>query len=219
MGYLSFLDKISDEELEGLADILREKGGVTSSLSGRGAYSSKDAYVNAIINEMLDFGSNTLWFQEDYNTLLSDVCDKMDVSTLSSDSVEEKENKLLGKVSSDLWDKMSKEGRQALLEVMNEHADITKGGSAAVFAGIFRAGGFKSYQLSVIIVNSVAKAVLGRGLTLGINAALTKALSYVAGPLGMLMTLWTAIQIAGPAYRVTVPAVTYVAALRRTAGR
>lgn len=212
---LDFLYKVKDDELEILADILREKGGITSSLSARDSYLNKNDYTSAVIVELLDYGSNTLWMREDYNTLINDVCDKMDVSISSNDSVYEKENKLLGKISSDLWDEMSEEGRKALLEAMNEQASIGVKGGAAMFAGIFRAGGFKSYQLSVIIANSMAKWALGRGLSFGLNATLTRALSFLSGPLGVLMTIWTAIQIMGPAYRVTVPAVTYVASIRR----
>lgn len=215
---LDFLYKVKDDELEILADILREKGGITASLPQRSNYLNKKEYTSAIIVELLDYGSNTLWVREGYDTLVNDVCDKMDVDLSSDDSLYEKENKLLGKVSSDLWDEMSEEGRKALLEAMNEQASIGVKGGAAMFAGIFRAGGFKSYQLSVIIANSMAKWALGRGLSFGLNATLTRVLSFLSGPLGGLMTVWTAIQIMGPAYRVTVPAVTYVASLRRFSG-
>lgn len=215
MSGLDILYEVSADELEVLADIIREKGGLTNSLQKRSEYATSDMYVKAVIDEFLNFGGNTLWFQPDYFEVLKDVCEKMDVDISSDDSTEELENKLLSKVASDLWDKMSEEGRRALLESMQESANFGKTGSMAMFATIFRAGGFKSYQLSVIIANSIAKLILGRGLSLGLNAALTRALSYFAGPIGILMGIWTGIQILGPAYRVTVPAVTYVAALRK----
>jgi len=215
MAGLDFLYEVSDDELEVLAGIIREKGGITNILKERSDYDTKNKYVKAVIDELLDFGGNTLLFQPDYAEVLKDVCKKMDVDIESDDSGEEMENKLLSKVASDLWDKMSEEGRRALLESMQESANFGKTGSMAMFAAIFRAGGFKSYQLSVIIANSIAKLILGRGLSLGLNAALTRALSYFAGPIGILMGIWTCIQILGPAYRVTVPAVTYVAALRK----
>ena len=215
MSSLDFLHNVSNDELEILADMLRDKGGITSILNEKNYYSNKSEYVDKIINELLDYGSNTFWFQKSYNTILEDVCDKMDVDYYSADSEEEKENKLLGKVSSDLWNEMSDEGRRALLESMNESANVVRSGTPSIFAAIFRAGGFKSYQLSLTVANAFAKFVLGRGLSLGLNAALARALSFLSGPLGILMTVWTGIQFAGPAYRVTVPAVTYIAALRR----
>lgn len=218
MSSLDFLYRVSNDELEPLADILREQGGITGSLSSESSYSSRRAYIDAVINEFLDYGSNTLWSQEDYETVLNDVCDKVDVDYSHVDSVIDKENKLLGKIFSNMWEKMSAEGRRALLETMDERIDI-KGDVTATFAAIFHAGGFKSYQLAVIIANSIAKFVLGRGLTFAMNAALTRALSFLSGPVGILMGIWTTVQIMGPAYRVTVPAVTYIASLRRITGR
>ena len=61
-----------------------------------------------------------------------------------------------------------------------------------------------------------AKFLTGRGLTIAANAALTKWLSVFAGPIGWAVTaLWTVIDIAGPAYRVTIPAVIQIAYMRQ----
>ena len=73
-----------------------------------------------------------------------------------------------------------------------------------------------SYQITLIVVNAVAKLLIGRGLSVAGNAALTRVMAAFAGPIGWVLTgLWTAIDIAGPAYRVTIPAVIQVAALRK----
>ncbi len=59
------------------------------------------------------------------------------------------------------------------------------------------------------------KAIFQRELSLGANAALTRGLSILTGPVGWIITgVWTAIDIAGPAYRVTIPACILVATLR-----
>ncbi len=80
---------------------------------------------------------------------------------------------------------------------------------------LFKMGGFKSYQLAVIVANAVAKTILGRGLSLAGNQVLTRTLSFLTGPVGWIITgVWTAIDIAGPAYRVTIPACIVVATLR-----
>ena len=87
---------------------------------------------------------------------------------------------------------------------------------ASVFQAVFRAGGFKSYQLTLIIVNAILKALIGRGLSLAGNAALTRTMAVLTGPIGWVITgLWTAVDIASSAYRVTIPAVIQVAALRQ----
>jgi uncharacterized protein YaaW (UPF0174 family) len=85
-----------------------------------------------------------------------------------------------------------------------------------IFQAVFRAGGFKSYQLTLIIVNAVLKAIIGRGLSLAGNATLMRTMSILTGPIGWAITgAWTAVDIASPAYRVTIPAVIQVAALRQ----
>ena len=84
---------------------------------------------------------------------------------------------------------------------------------------LLRASGFAAYKWALITVNAVTrgigKQVVGRGLSLGVNAALTRTLSVAVGPVGLALTAaWTAYDLAGPAFRVTVPSVLYVAALR-----
>ena len=75
--------------------------------------------------------------------------------------------------------------------------------------------GFTPYKISVIVANAMARALLGRGICVAGNAALTKAVSIFAGPVGLaLNAIWFAIDVAGPAYRVTVPAVIQVAYIR-----
>lgn len=75
--------------------------------------------------------------------------------------------------------------------------------------------GFSPYKISVIVANAVARTLLGRGICVAGNAALTRAIAVFAGPVGLaLNALWLAIDIAGPAYRVTVPAVIQIAYIR-----
>lgn len=78
------------------------------------------------------------------------------------------------------------------------------------------AGGFVAYQVAVIVANAVARALLGRGLSLATNAALTRALGVFAGPIGWALTaVWAAVDVASPAYRVVIPCVVQVALIRQ----
>jgi len=78
-----------------------------------------------------------------------------------------------------------------------------------------RLGGFGTYKMAVVVANAVAKSLLGRGLTFAGNATLTRTLGVALGPIGWIITaLWTAIDIASPAYRVTIPCVIQVAYMR-----
>ena len=83
------------------------------------------------------------------------------------------------------------------------------------FQVIFKAGGFKSYKLTLIIANSILKALIGRGLSFGGNILLTRTMAVLTGPIGWAITAaWTLIDVGGTAYRVTIPAVIQIAALR-----
>lgn len=86
---------------------------------------------------------------------------------------------------------------------------------AAAFQVVFQAGGFKSYQLTLIVVNAVMKALMGRGLAFAANATLARSMAILTGPIGWAITAaWTVIDVGGAAYRVTIPAVIQVAFLR-----
>ena len=149
-----------------------------------------------------------------YREMLIDVCKKTKTPFNEKSSLERIENALLEKVLEDTWENLSAQEKEDLFKD-TPMGDIGGMGAGALI-GIFRAGGFASYQLTLVVVNAIAKAILGRGLSLVANAALARALGVLTGPLGIALTaLWTAIDIAGPAYRVTVPATIYIAALRR----
>lgn len=153
-----------------------------------------------------------------YKEVLMDVCDKMKVNYNKESSTEKIESNLLMKVLTDALEKMTPAELKELAEAVGIKNVSTMNAEAfaGVFQAVFRAGGFKSYQLTLIIVNAVLKALIGRGLSIAGNAALTRTMAVLTGPIGWAITgLWTAIDIASPAYRVTIPAVIQVAALRQ----
>lgn len=76
--------------------------------------------------------------------------------------------------------------------------------------------GFLAYQTAVQVAHGVAQVVLGRGFTFATYAGLTQAIGVFAGPVGWAVTgAWTLIDVAGPAYRKTIPAVCHIAYLRQ----
>ena len=111
---------------------------------------------------------------------------------------------------------MSVEELKNLMNEMNlPNQGLGKQAFVATLQIAIKRGGFSAYRTAVIVANAVSKALLGRGLTLTANAALTRWLSIFAGPIGWGITaLWTAIDIAGPAYRVTIPSVIQIAYMR-----
>lgn len=173
---------------------------------------------------MQKFGGNTiantfrLGRGVKYDEILNDVLDNLKISYSKSSHIIEKENDLIERIFDDMLKGMPEEKRIELVKDMDlKTTSFTDQAiMAAVQAGI-RAGGFLSYQITVIVANYIARLLLGRGLTLATNAALTKGLSLFIGPIGWAVTgIWTAFDIAGPAMRVTLPACIIIASLRKT---
>ena len=79
-----------------------------------------------------------------------------------------------------------------------------------------RRGSIYGLAWSMNLANVVAKQAIGRGIAvIASGTVLSRTLSILTGPVGWaLTTAWTAYDIAGPAYRVIVPAVIYIAYLR-----
>ncbi|MCW9699013.1 MULTISPECIES: DUF3944 domain-containing protein [unclassified Avibacterium] len=228
---LEFLSDCSSEELDQLVYLLtHDKDGkkrfteeLTHNNDYKRYYPQHSKYWEDIAAEIQRFGGNTFinLFRGSrgvpYKELLCDVCDKMKVNYNKYSSVQQIEENLLMKVLTDAFEEMSLEERQKLLKELgiSENKPTTQI-LTTTFIAMFRAGGFKSYKLTLIIVNAVLKALIGRGLSLGGNALLVRTASILTGPIGWTITaLWTAADIAGPAYRVTIPAVFEIAYLRK----
>ena len=216
---LEFLSKCTDEDLNDLVYCLTYD---------KDAYKKHHPYHSLyweeIAAEIQCFGGNTFAniFRGGkgvlYKEVLCDVCDKMKVNYNKNSTADRIEDALLSKILEDSLEKMSPdEIRQLAAELgIQNTQNITKQVLLGSFQTIFRAGGFKSYQLTVIVVNAVLKALIGRGLSFAGNAAATRVFAVLSGPIGWVITgLWTAFDIAGAAYRVTIPAVIQVAALRQ----
>jgi len=142
----------------------------------------------------------------------------MKVNYNTSSSTETIESNLLMTILTDALNKMTSAelAELALATGMKGTSGITAETMLGVFQAVFRAGGFKSYQLTLIVVNAVTRALIGRGLTFAGNAALTRTMAILTGPIGWVITgMWTAFDIAGAAYRVAIPAVIQIAALRQ----
>jgi uncharacterized protein YaaW (UPF0174 family) len=184
-------------------------------------YPDHAKYWDLIAAELQHFGANTLvtLFRGKgvlYRTILVEVCSRLKVNFNKKSSVEVIEMNLLMKILIESLDKMDSEDLKKIIEDL--HLKTTKFTKEAVIAALqaaMRAGGFATYRIALIVANAVAKALLNRGLSLGANAALARAIGIFAGPIGWVLTgIWTAVDIAAPAFRVTIPAVIHVAYMR-----
>ena len=182
-------------------------------------------YVDEIIEEIQLNGGHTLVNMVrgckgvQYKEILVDVCKKLKVNFNKDSKAEVIENNLLMKILKNALEKMSPEEIKELADSMGLEniSKLTPQTMTGMFVAIFNAGGFKSYQLTVIVANAVLKAILGRGLTIAGNATLTQTMAILSGPIGWIVAgLWTIVDIGGPAYRVTIPTAIQIAVLRKS---
>lgn len=234
---LEFLRSMQSKDLNALVEILTGKDGdrrLTEELTANPLYKrfypEHIEYVEEVMAELQCYGANSFItiFRGGkgvlYREILCDVCDKAKVNYNKKSPVERIEGELLKKILTQAIEKMDMSELESIaseLESIAKDAKIstakglTKQGAIAATQAAVLAGGFGSYQLALIVANAVAKQVLGSGLSLAANATLTRAISVFAGPIGWVITgLWTALDLAGAAYRVTTPAVIQVAFLR-----
>lgn len=153
-----------------------------------------------------------------YKEIVCDVADKLSVNYSKTSSVAEIENQIILKVIEKSYEKMSQEEKEKFLEEIgiDKSLGIPAVLPIAAVQALIKATGFLAYRLAVIVANAVARQMLGRGLALGANAGLTRAIGVFAGPIGWIITgLWTLFDIGSPAYRVTIPCVLHIAFLRQ----
>jgi uncharacterized protein YaaW (UPF0174 family) len=219
---LVFLSKCQNDELDVLVKILTEDEGVlrdSEDLTLQTDYKKNNpnhrAYWHLIAAELQYYGGNTIangirGHGVLYDEILGDVCDKMDIKSKS-------ENDLLNLVYEKALSNMSPDELNEIVTSLNLPSNNMAGqASILIIQAAIRAGGFASYQLAVIMTNAMAKAFLGHGLSFATNALTTRIIGVLAGPIGLAISgLWTVFSLAGPAFRVTVPAVIYISLLRK----
>lgn len=235
MGYiqdenLNFLKYCDNNDLDILVKYLTEDKNGTSRLTEtltisdgyKKYYPNHKKYWTDIAAELQTFGGNTfmnilrLGDGVKYKEILIDVCKKMKVNFNENSSVITIENNLMCKVLEDSIKNLSEEEIKELMKDLKINTtNFTKQGVTLAIQALIKQGGFMSYQILVIVANAVAKQILGHGLKFATNSALTKTMSILIGPIGWAITsIWTIIDIAGPAYRVTIPACIQIAYMR-----
>ncbi len=129
---------------------------------------------------------------------------------------------MLSKLLKDSLERMSKEDLEKLRhELGMTNIDKVIGENKQILIAstltLFKAGGSHSYALAVSVADAMVKKTLGHGLLSVVGkVALKKTLGILAGPIGWVITgALVSINLAGPAYRVTVPACVLVATLRK----
>lgn len=184
-------------------------------------------YVDLIVQEIQTFGGNSFANVGRggrgvcYAEIVRDVAKRVRVQYREGQALAEIEQAISFRMFDDMVAKMSSAERERLADEFRaagwKNADFSAGtpiSILAVQAGI-NVTGFLVYKILVIVTNRIAWIVLRHGLSLAVNALSTKMLWYFSSaPATLASGLWTAYDLAGPAYRVTVPCVLYIACLR-----
>ena len=227
---LVFLAICSDEELNDLVECLTKSptGSLKTSKEYKANFPHHSKYWKIIAEEMQLFGGNSFANLIRggngvlYKEILCDVCNNLKVNFNKDSETILIEEYLFQHILTSSFSKMSEDEKKAFfidfLEE-NQYGDIKKFTPQfllGAFQTIFKANGFASYKLSVYVANLIWKQVFGKGLSLAFNSTITKGLSLLSGPVGWSLTaIWTAIDLSGPAYRITIPAVVQIAMLRQ----
>ncbi|MEH6579006.1 MAG: DUF3944 domain-containing protein [Amphritea sp.] len=232
---LEFLEKLPSEELGPLVNCLTHdsdgESRHTEELTGRDLYKEHHPdhhqYWDEIAGELQCFGANSIatLFRGgkgvEYFEILLDVAKAIDLEHDDDSEMEDIEAALLMRVFEESLDKMTPEQREEAVRTMDlKTTDFSKQAILAAIQTAIRLGGFTPYKMAVIVAhgafNATGANLVGHGLSLGATQVLTKSIAKFAGPIGWAITAaWTAYDIAGPAYRVTIPACVHIAYLRQ----
>ncbi|MDR0805367.1 MAG: DUF3944 domain-containing protein [Enterobacteriaceae bacterium] len=228
---LSFFGQCDNEELGMLLSVLTHdakdgKKRWTESLTSMPEYQlfypDHQRYWTSIAAELQAYGANsiaTLARKNQgvlYRELLQDVCKKLKVNYNKNSTIETIELNMLLKVLEKSLSEMSQDDLEVLagnmqLNLSNPTPQLML---IAVQAAV-RTSGFAALELATIGAISVINA-MGGIATIGTIFAAQRALSIIAGPIGLAFSsAWLVSDIAGPAYRVTVPACIIVAYMRQ----
>lgn len=222
---LKFMEKVSGEELEIFVDVLIKKGGITETLTKSKEYKTyqKDykLYLETIMDEYQKFGTNTVANMfgkpKSYKEILCDVSKKMNVKFDEDFSTSTIETLLLERILLDIWETLPAEEKAALRKEMKEkYGDIPRG-DVPILIEVFRADGVDAYKILLMIEDALAIKTLGRGIKSAAKFALVRLFSsFLGGPISLVLNTYFAItDIAGPAYRVTIPCTLLIAAMRK----
>lgn len=229
---LQFLQYCNNEELRSVCDILThdEKGEIRISEQ----LTNKDSYLanypdncqemwKDIAKELQLYGGNTFanilfrkGFGPTYESIVFDVCKQLHVDVNEHDTAEQMERCLLENVTERMLDELSPDQLRDIMRKLDvKKKTYTK---QTVIAALLTTRAINRRLFIWVfeyIVKMVGDMLVGRGVMYALSGILSRTVGVFFGPIGwILLGGWTAWDIAGPAYRVTIPAVLQISYLR-----
>lgn len=219
---LTFLENCHNEDLKTLADLLvfdpdSQTKRLTESLSLTSSYQENypkkmKALIPQMVQELQLFGGNSVmnFFRGhgvSYREILCDVCDKLKVNYNRESVINRIEEQLLLKVLRDSVENMSVE------EVKTVGGDLGAKNKDMLRHALV-AGSPIYYRLVIVMVQNMIRRM---GLRFAGRVFGQRMLAILSGPVGLIATsVWTIADIAGAAFRVTIPCVIMIAYMRAT---
>lgn len=228
----SVLERADNEDLKTLCDIITlGKDGtprISDSLTKTSVYKhnyphNMSVLIPGMVKELGLYGSNSVvsFFKgegADYPTILRKVAKRLKVSFCSTQSDEVIEGYMLQKLFDDMSERLTDEELRTMAREFGvKPLRYSRQAIVAAMQVAIRRGGIYGLSWSMNVANVVARQAIGRGVaTFATGTVLSRGLSILTGPIGWALTAaWMAYDIAGPAYRVIVPAVIHIAYLRQ----
>ena len=228
---LTFLATCPNGELRTLCDILtHDKDGelrLSEQMSNSSIYlrcypQHMALMAKEVGEELRRFGSNTLMTlyrrgeADSYKTIVQRVCRKMNVKVCDDDSTPAMERSLLLSLCESATQKMSDEELRNMATTAGiPHKNLNRQLLIGLLMSTIRSNMRLMAKLACYITSRILQVLLGRSVMMIGLGTVGRYLGTATGPLGWaLLAGWTVKDLASPSYRVIVPAVIQVAAMR-----
>lgn len=228
---ISVLERADDEDLKTLCDIITlGKNGtprINDSFTKTSVYKRNYPYnmlalIPGMVRELSLYGGNSVinfikGEGADYSTILRKVAKRLKVSFRNTQSDEVIEGYILQKLFDDMSENLTDEELRTMAREFGiKPLRYSRQAIVALLQVAIRRGGIYGLAWSMNIANIAARQAIGRSVASFASATVLFRCSILTGPIGLALTAaWTAYDISGPAYRVIVPAVVYIAYLRK----
>jgi len=227
---MSILENASNDDVGILIDIItdNEKGRVSLNNDIR------DELINAkqkpsfsdkvkIAGEIQGFGANSIIsmvFRGGqgvlYKEIVCDVASHVGANFNDKQDISMLESAILLKIIEKSLEKMSEEEKKKFFDQFGVKYEGIGPVAMATLIGVIKISGFAFYKMAAMVAQAIAKSLLGKGLSFVATGTLMRGISVFSGPIGWAITaIWTAADVASPAYRVTVPCVIQIAYMRQ----
>jgi len=184
-----------------------------------------ESYRILIEEEIIKFGNKSILNlynrgTSDYFSIVCDIADRFGAKYSKQDRISDVELSIILAILANAWQKMSKENRKYFIDVLEISSKLSKKiPSSLPFSAVQSAvetSGAAAFNVIFIVANAVSKTLLGRDLPIHKGSKIAPVRSSFVVPIGEVINdIWESLNLAGPAYRLTIPCAIHIALLRQ----